>query len=331
VLQQATLAPERKIISVLQILSESAEPMGSTAISRELKRRRIGLSERSVRYYLRTTDEKGFTVPMGRDGRMITAAGLEEMQLALAPVQVSLMRHRLELLAFHTTFDPIKRSGAVPINTSFIREDLFTDALGHMRGAFAAGLCVSDLVATARECEKLGDMVIPKGQIGLATICSVVFNGVLLKMGVPMESKFGGVLEIEQRNPKRFVSIIDYAGTSLDPSEQYIRAGMTSVGQASSTGRGRILANFRELPGPANSIVEEVIPMLKNAGIGGVFAVGNPSEQVCQISVGLSRFGLILLGGLNPMAAVAEAGIEVQNIGESGIIDYRRLVSFRTL
>ena len=71
--------------------------------------------------------------------------------------------------------------------------------------------------------------------------------------------------------------------------------------------------------------------MLKNAGVGGVFALGNPSEQVCQISVSLNRSGLVLLGGLNPMAAVVESGIEVQNIGESGIVDYQRLVSFRTL
>lgn len=329
--QEATLDAETKIISVLKILSESVEPMGSTAISRELKQRWIGLSERSVRYYLKATDERGFTVPMGRDGRMITAEGLEELRLALAPVQVSFMRHRLELLAFLTTFNPKKRSGAVPINTSLFSEDTFVDALAKMKGAFAAGLCVSDLVATAGEGEKLGDVVIPKGQVGLATICSVVLNGVLLKMGVPTESKFGGVLEIEQGLPKRFVAIIDYGGTSLDPSEQYIRAGMTSVGKASTTGNGRILANFREMPGPANAIVEELIPLLKDAGIGGVLALGKPSEHVCQISVSLDRSGLVLLGGLNPMASVVEAGIPVQNIGESGIIDYQRLVNFQAL
>ena len=31
------------------------------------------------------------------------------------------------------------------------------------------------------------------------------------------------------------------------------------------------------------------------------------------------------------MAAVVESGIEVQNIGESGIVDYQRLISFQTL
>ena len=70
----------------------------------------------------------------------------------------------------------------------------------------------------------------------------------MLKCGVPMESRFGGVLEIRDSKPRRFVAIINYAGTSLDASEQYIRARMTSVGDAARTGMGKILANVRELP-----------------------------------------------------------------------------------
>lgn len=89
-----------------------------------------------------------------------------------------------------------------------------------MKGVFKAGVCVSELVATASEGQKLGDVVIPKGKIGLATVCGIVVNGVLLKCGVPIESKFGGVLEIKDYKPRRFVAIINYGGTSLDLSEQ---------------------------------------------------------------------------------------------------------------
>jgi hypothetical protein len=197
-----------------------------------------------------------------------------------------------------------------------------------MKGVFKAGICVSDLVATASEGQKLGDVVIPSGKIGLATVCGVTVNGVLLKHGVPMESKFGGVLEIRDSKPRRFVAIINYGGTSLDPSEQYIRAGMTSVGEAAKTGNGKILANFRDIPAPARSIVEETIAELKAAGINGVFALGNMSEHICQISVGMNRVGMVLLGGLNPVAAAVEAGIEVENVAESGMMDFQQLVSF---
>ena len=75
-------------------------------------------------------------------------------------------------------------------------------------------------MAVASEGEKLGDVVIPGGMVGFATVCSVTINGVLLKSGVPTESKFGGVLEVRDSKPRRFVAIINYGGTTLDPSEQ---------------------------------------------------------------------------------------------------------------
>ena len=327
-LQRAGTETERKIISILKVLSESTEPLGSITIARELERHGIFLSERAVRYHLRITDERGYTQPLGRDGRMLTAQGLEELRMALAPEQVGFIYERLELLAFNTTFDPQKRTGQLPINTSFIDKDNFQKAVAAMSDAFKAGLCVSELVATASEGEKLGSIVIPKGKIGLATVCSVLINGVLLKAGIPIESRFGGVLEVRESKPRRFTAIINYDGTSLDPSEQYIRAKMTSTGEAARTGNGKILANFREMPAPSRSIAREVISSLKEAGIGGVYALGNTSEPICQIAIGLNRVGMVLLGGLNPVAAAVESGIEIENIAESGMIDFEQLTSF---
>jgi len=327
-MQGASIETERKIISILKVLSESAEPLGSITIARELERHGIFLSERAVRYHLRMTDERGHTQPLGRDGRMLTAQGLEELRMALAPEQVGFIYEKLESLAFQTTFDPQKRTGQLPINTSLIDKDNFRKALAAMSDAFKAGLCVSELVATASEGEKLGSIVIPKGKIGLATVCSVVINGVLLKAGIPIESRFGGVLEVRESKPRRFIAIINYTGTSLDPSEQYIRAKMTSVSDAARNGNGKILANFREMPAPSRSTVHEVIASLKESGISGVYALGNTSEPICQIAIGLNRVGMVLLGGLNPVAAAVEAGIEVENIAESGMIDFERLTSF---
>ena len=326
--QGATSDAEKKIIAILKVLSESSEPLGSITIARELERHGIFLSERAVRYHLRITDERGYTQPLGRDGRMITPQGLEELRIALAPDQIGFILEKLELLAFRTTFDPIERTGQVAINTSLFGQDEFKAALEHMREAFRAGLCVSDLVAVAYEGEKLGDLVVPSGKVGFATVCGVTINGVLLKAGVPIESRFGGVLEIRNSKPRRFVAIINYGGTSLDPSEQYLRARMTSVGEAARTGNGRILANFREIPAPARSIVEEVIGRLKEAGIGGVYVLGNTSEAVCQLAVGVNRIGMVMLGGLNPVATAMEAGIEVENIAESGMVDFEQLTSF---
>jgi repressor of nif and glnA expression len=322
---------ERKIISILKVLSESSESLGSITIARELEKRGLCLGERAVRYHLKIADERGYTQPLGRDGRMITSKGIEELRIALAADQLSFIVEKLELLAFRTTFDSGSRTGQVPINTSLFRKNDFPRAVAVMKGVFKAGMCVSELVATASEGQKLGDVVIPNGKIGLATVCGVVINGVLLKRGVPVESKFGGLLETKDSKPRRFVTIINYGGTSIDPSEQYIRARMTSVGEAAKTGNGTILANFREIPAPARSVVEETIVGLKAAGINGVFALGNMSEPICQISVGMNRVGMVLLAGLNPVAAAVEEGIEVENVAESGMMDFQQLVSFRQL
>ena len=322
---------ESKLIAILKVLSESSEPLGSITIARGLEQEGVFLSERAVRYHLKIADERGYTRPAGRDGRMITAEGRREVKEALAPQHLGFVREKLEALAYQTTFDPAKRAGLLPINTSIIDESSYKETLSAMRDAFNAGICVSDLVATASEGEKLGSVVVPSGKKGLATICSAAINGVLLKAGVPTEFRFGGILEIRNSRPRRFVAIIDYAGTSLDPSEQFIRAKMTSVSEASRTGNGKILGNFRTIPAPAREVVEEKIARLREVGIGGVIASGSTSEPVCQISVTMNRIGIIQLGGLNPVAAAAEAGVEIENVAESGLIDFEKLHNFREI
>jgi hypothetical protein len=322
---------ERKIIAILKVLNESSEPLGSITIARELERHGIFLSERAVRYHLRITDERGHTQPFGRDGRMLTAQGLEELKIALAPEHVGFVLEKLETLAFQTTFNPRTRSGLVPINTSLLPKEKLKEALAIIDEAYTAGFCVSDLIAVAKEGEKMGSVIIPEGKAGIGTICSVVVNGVLSKSGVPISSKFGGVLELRGLRQERFVAIINYNGTSLDPSEQYIRARMTSVREAAKTGKGRILANFREIPAPSRSLVSEKMAEMKEAGIGGVYRLGNTSESICQIPVGPNRVGIVFLGGLNPLAAVSEEGIEVENNSESGVIEFQQLVSFKKI
>ena len=322
---------EDKLIAILKVLSESSEPLGSITIARRLSQDGVFLSERGVRYHLKIADERGFTEPGGRDGRTLTAKGRQEVKEALAPKQLGLVRDKLELMAYLTTFDPAKRTGQLAINTSIIDKEKFKKALAVMKDIFKAGICVSELVATASEGEKLGSVVVPAGKVGFATVCGASINGVLLKAGVPTEFRFGGVLEIRDKKPRRFVAITEYAGTSMDPSEQFIQAKMTGVMQAVHTGSGKILGAFRTIPAPAREVVEEKAAQLKEAGIVGIYALGNTSEPLCQIAVAPNRVGVIQIGGLNPVAAAVEAGIEIENIAESGLIDFEQLRSFRQL
>jgi len=322
---------KRKVIAILKILRDSKEPLGARVIAQQLKAHGVELGERAVRYHLKLMDERGLTELLGRDGRLITSGGLEELKSALVRDKVGFAISRIELLAFRTDFDLEKGTGLVPVNISYFPRERFGEALRAMKPVFEKGLCVSDLVATAREGERFGDAIVPKGKVALATVCSIIVNGCLLKSGVPMDSRFGGILEIRNNKPTRFVELINYAGSSMDPSEVFIRARMTSVGDAARTGDGKILANYREIPAICRPLVEEVISKLKRAGLRGVLTMGNASEPVCEISVELNRAGVILIGGLNPVAAAEEVGIEAESHAMSTIMDYKSLIRISDL
>ena len=324
-----TQGVERKVISILKILSGSQEPLGARIIAHRLKDHGIDLGERAVRYHLKLTDERGLTSLVGRDGRLLTKLGEEELNTALVKDKVGLAISKIELLAFRTDFDTEKRRGPVPVNISFFPERKFNKAVAAMKPIFDAGLCVSDLVMVTRSGEKLGEFTVPKAKVGLATVCSIVINGAMLKAGIPMDSRFGGILQIRKRVPVRFVELIHYAGSSMDPSEVFIRARMTSVRSILKTGNGKILANFREIPEMCRDTAESVVSKLKEAGLGGLLVMGNTSEPVCEIPVELNRVGMILIGGMNPVAAAEEAGIEADNRAMSTVVEYQSLIKFQ--
>jgi hypothetical protein len=319
---------ERKVNAILRVLKESPEAVGARVIGRQLKEQGIDLSERAVRYHLKLMDERGLTQLVGRDGRQITPAGIEELRNALVADKVGLFMNQIEIVSFRTTFDWRHRSGCVPANLSIFHKEDFPKALKAMAIAFKAGISVGNLVAVAGEGETLGDRVIPRDKVGFATVCSAVVTGVLLKAGLPMDSKFGGILQIRGRKPLRFAELIYYSGTSLDPSEVFIRGKMTDVVGAAKNGDGKVLGNFAEVPGQCRPLVEDMIAKLKEAGLGSLMVMGKPGESVCEAPVDPNRVGVLLLGGLNPVAAAEEAGIQAENSAISSVVEYGRLKSF---
>jgi len=319
---------ERKVIAILRILSQSNEPLGARVISHHLKDYGIELSERAVRYHLKLMDERGFTQSVGRDGRLITQLGLEELENALVSDKVGFVASKIELLAYQTDFDVDKREGKVPVNVSLLPEERFQEAIEAMKSVFQAGICVSELVAIARQGERLGGLVVPQGKVGLATVCSIIINGALLRAGVPVDAKFGGILQIKNHKPLRFVELIQYSGSSLDPSEIFIASKMTSVGRVAREGEGRILANFREIPALCQPVAEKVIAGLKQTDLDGLIVMGEISKSVCEVPVEVNKVGMILAGGLNPVAAAVESGIEVENRAMSTVMEYQDLIKF---
>ena len=323
---------ERKAVAILKVLSDSSTPLGGRVIARRLSDLGYELGERAVRYHLKLMDERGLTQIVGKkDGRLITSAGLDELKSALVSDRLGCMAARIELLAYATTFDPERRDGRVPINTSLFATNELPHALELMHEAFGAGLGVSDLVAIAREGDQLGEETIPQGKTGLATVSNIAVSGALLKAGIPVVSKFEGLLQLRDHQAIRFTELVDYSGCSFDPAEVFIASKMTRVKKASAEGNGKILASFLELPFPCKSEAEATLGRLRAAGFDGLVKMGEVSEPLCEAPTGVNRVGLILKHGLNPVAAAAEAGMEVTNRAMSGVIEYRELTRIREL
>lgn len=199
-----------------------------------------------------------------------------------------------------------------------------------MSEAFRKNLCMGQLVLLAQPGQKIGELKVPVGRVCLGTMCATNLNGILLKAGIPVESKFGGVLQLDGGEPRRFTELVSYSGSTLDPHEIFLRSKMTSVREACK-GSGKILAGLREIPASAKDRAEEIIALADQAGLGRTIYIGRPGQPVLGMPVGVDRVGLVIPGGLNPVAACEEWGLEVENKALSTLIDRDNLIRFDSL
>ncbi len=329
---QETRDVERKITAILKILSDAQAPMGSRMISGLLEEQGIYLGERAVRYHLKIMNERGLTRSAGhKDGRTITVPGLEELRNSLVTDKIGFVGSRIERMAYQTNVGLRSGTGRIPVDVSLFYRDQFPDVLKIMKAVFDAGLSSSSLVALAGEGNNLGGIVVPAGQVGLATVCNVAVNGCLLKSGIPVYARFGGLLQIKEGHPFRFVDLVEFTGSTIDPSDIFIAGRMTDVIQATANGNGKVLADYCEIPMVSFSRADEMLQRMKNSGLITQAFLARPGEKICEIPFNPEKAGLVSLSGLNAASAVAESGITVSNHSICGLLDVSRLRPFAEL
>lgn len=322
----------KAMLSILKILDKHPDTiLGSRELSRQLRLHGVELTERTVRYHLRILDERGFTKVFGKEGRMITPKGKEELSHALVSEKVGFVISKIETLSYLTNLDLDKGEGDIILNVSFFPSAKLKEALRIMKPVFLSPYIMSDNVVMQKGGEKIGDIIIPEGQIGFGTICSVTINGIFLKAGIPVTSKFGGVLQVENAEPSRFTALISYEGSSLDPLEIFIKSGMTDVMNAVKHHDGKILASFREIPVVCLEKAEELSENMKDKGIGGILLIGSPNQPLLEMPVSMDKAGVVVVGGLNPIAALEEAGIPAVSKAMSTLYRFSDLLKFKEL
>ncbi len=317
--------------AILQALRDSPKPLGSHRIVETLRVSGVDLGERTVRNYLAHADDLGWTENLGRRGRRLTEQGRRELDSALVVDKVGFVSSRVDNLAYEMTFDLNRRQGHLILNLSTVIARDVEPAVKHLVRAYDAGLGMGRLVAFGGPGDMVGGFRVPSGCFGIGTVCSVSINGIFLQANIATTSRFGGLLELHQMKPRRFTQIITYDGSSLDPLEVFIRGHMTSVTEAAQTGYGLLGASFREVPAVALPEVHRLSELSERAGIGGVMAIGSPSQPLLDIPVAQGRAGIIVEGGLNPVAAIVEAGISVTSTAMSTMCDFKELMDYREL
>ena len=315
--------------AILSILDRHSTVVGSREISRQLTLRGVEITERTVRYYLKMLDNKGYTNVFGKEGRKITAAGREELRHSFVSAKIGFVISKIETLSYMTTLDTEAMEGDVILNISYFPMKNAGKALRLLKQAFVSPYVMSDRVILASEGERIGNVIVPKGMMGLGTVCSVTINGIFLKAGIPVTSRFGGVVEISNGKPLRFVSLISYDGSSLDPLEVFIKSKMTAVSKASAGGNGRILASFREIPVVCLDKAKKLARTLEDRGIRGILVIGSPNKPLLEVPVGIDRAGIVIVGGLNPVAVLEEQGITTESKAMSTLFEYSHLLPFQ--
>lgn len=320
-----------KELIILKTLKNNKTALSSARIAEELLSLGHEISERTVRLYLQQLIRQGLTTSNGKKGHIISEKGLKELESSKIIEKVGFLSAKIDQMTYRMNFDLNTTSGSVVINITIVDPKVFSRHIAPICKVFADGYAMGDLITFLGPGESLEHVTIPDGMIGVGTVCSITLNGVLLKHGIPTNSRFGGLLELVNKKPVRFVEVIMYDGTSIDPLEVFIRSGMTNYVGAINTGNGRIGASFREFPAESRDTVEHLGEKLKRIGLGGLVTIGKPGQSVLDIPVSEGRVGAIVIGGLNPVSILEESGVRAHSRALGGLIDFNRLFRYEEM
>jgi hypothetical protein len=310
---------EHKYIEILRILKEHQEPMGAKRLSELMAERGYVMTDRAVQYYLRYLDTRGFTEKVGNQGRVLTAAGIMETDRALVDDRIGFVISKLERLAYRSTFDPASATGDVAYNLTIIPDEMVDTVCGifnKVRDAgcsFFSGYSILDR-----------DPRVPPGHCGIVTVCSITMDGVFQHNGIPVKVAYGGTIMMKDKVPVCFNDIIGYQGSTIDPLQLFIGAGLTSINEYISTGTGLLLANVRQIPGSAHDQALGLISDMQNCGFRFPLILGK--GRIFNLLTDPQRISLVSFSGMNSIGCVVEDGYKFNTEIGAGTIPFSKVI-----
>jgi len=119
-----------------------------------------------------------------------------------------------------------------------------------------------------------------------------------------------------------FLDLIGYRGTTVDPLQLFISAGLTSIREVVATGTGVALANVREVPVPALDRVGELLEQMGRWGFTPPVCMGN---QVLNTPYSPHHVSIVSYSGMNMVGHGVEDGFHVRTEIGAGNIQYSRM------
>lgn len=154
----------------------------------------------------------------------------------------------------------------------------------------------------------------------IATICSLSIDGILINNGIICTPKYGGLLEISD-SPK-FIDLVSYRGSSMDPHKIFISKKMTDV-----VNNNKILASVKEIPLIARDESVRLLNKIKKIGFP-IYKIGKAREITYNAKVDSYNFGIVTGSGLNPITAIKENNIPIKVKAIERVIAFENMENF---
>lgn len=212
------------------------------------------------------------------------------------------------------SLDVEKECGDIIANISYIKKDELEDAMKIMEECYKSNKKYLSphfqIVSHPSDDEK----------IGIATICSLSVDGLLIKNGIKSTPKYGGLLELTE--PPLFIDLISYNGSSIDPHKIFIAKDMTSI--TANSGVKRLLASIKEIPYIARDHSVYFMDKLEKLDLP-IYKIGKPRELTYNAKADNYNFAIVTGSGLNAIAAIKEKGIDIEVKADAKLMPFEKM------
>lgn len=211
---------------------------------------------------------------------------------------VSFVLNKIYNLLSTVNFDIESGDGDVIVNVSFVDRNNLDTSLEILSKMYKSKpeFCIGNRYSLVDG---------PDNKVGIATICSLTIDGILTKHGISSFPKYSGILDI-YGNSRRFIELISYKGSSVNPHEIFINKNMCELNVSGDS--CKILASVHSVPYIARDKTVDILDKLGEYGFE-VLNIGKPNEYTYNAKIEKYHFGYVLAGGLNPIAAIKKEGI----------------------